>query len=763
MNRQPKGQLRVIVDCQLLQTSDRKRGMGFYLKSLLGGVSQVKHAGIDWLFVLNARLPDITGEDKMLLEALGGAFISVDLLHQGDCRLFDQAATQNRRALDTALSADLSRDDGTKVIYFIPALFSREIYPVFPTAGTANMLLFHDLIPFLYHKQYFQDYEGEARKDYAQRFREFYRTDTFVTNSQTTADDLTVYFGIDPSRIVPTLGAAADRSAFKPEPPAIAPELNAGYVFMPSGDDLRKNNFVAAQAFAGLQSNLKLVLTSNFSEGSQRTLRELCPDIVFAGSVSDAEFLWLVDNAQAIFFPALYEGLGMPVLEAVERGVKVACSNTPVFVEISPDAFYYFDPVSASDMTAVLRRALAARDTDKDWQAKRRLYPAILEAFSWRRSAELFLGAMQQCEPAPPRQKLAVFCPSPSSYSSVGKYAFEVHGELSRLYDVDYYIEVGQTPFQPTRPNILEYAANYQPASTFTPDVASRYDYVLYHIGNSEFHVSTILNSLRLPAAAIVHDTRLNGIFDYMHHQGFMPAERRRFETLLDERLGCKLSSCLASIATNQEVLFCHSHYAHDAIREVVTSPRPMIRDVKHPIGVPGIELARGEAPTVSFAGIISEDKGIHLVADVSKLERVRVKVFGFGVLGDSPLLQGLDNVTITHDLTDKEFQDEVRSSDILVNYRPNYHGETSRSTLEAMRYGAVVIVKNVGWYGELPDDVVVKVENEADVLAVIKQLVAQPAKRKAIGSAARKFLAQHYNYRDYARAFADGLQKGVK
>lgn len=760
MAKQIKSATHIIVDCQLLQTADRKRGMGFYLKSLLSGTLHThKRENVIWSFVLNRRLPDLNGEDKELLSSLGGSFLNVDLLHQGDCGLFNEAAVQNRRKLDKALGPVLAHSAAIKTVYFIPALFSREIYPVFPTSGTANMLLFHDLIPFLYYKQYFRDHEGPERKDYAQRYREFYRTDTFVTNSQTTADDLTVYFGIDPSRIVPILGAAADRSAFEPERPAIAADLAGGYIFMPSGDDLRKNNALAARAFSELRSGLKLVLTSNFSDGSRQALREACSDIVFAGSVSDAEFLWLVDNARAVFFPALYEGLGMPVLEAVERGVKVACSNIAVFAEINPDAFYFFDPTSATDMTDVLRHVLAISDKDQDWQSRKRLYPAILKAFSWRHTAELFLETTRQCRPASVRQRLAIFCPSPSSYSSVGKYAFEVHGELSRYFDIDYYIEDGLTPFQPTRPNILEYAAaGYYAAHTFTLAMAAKYDHVLYHMGNSEFHINTILDSLRLPAAAIIHDTRLNGIFDYMQHQGFIPVERRQYEAYLDEVCNCKKSSCLTSIATNQKELFYHSQYAADAVAEVVATIPPSARKIVHPIGVPGIELARSDIPTISFAGIISEDKGINLVADVSKIPDIYVKVFGFGVLGDSPLLQGLANVTITRDLTDKEFQDAVRASDILVNYRPNYHGETSRSTLEAMRYGVVVIVKNIGWYSELPDDTVVKVDNEAEVLAAIRRLVNHSAERQTIGDAARKFLAREYNYRDYAQTVMDGL-----
>lgn len=723
-------------------------------------VKGLDQAGLKWVFLLSSRLEKVSDEDEALLKSFNGELVYADLLCQADCALFDQAASRNRDTVDRELKKFIEDSSFAKTVFFIPAMFSREIYPVFPTHGTANIMLFHDLIPFLYHEQYFQDHEGLPRKDYAQRFREFYKTDLFVTNSQTTADDLTVYFGVDPSRIVAILGAAADRSAAKPALPAIAKKLQKGFVLMPSGDDFRKNNIRAVQAFAELHTSEKLVITSNFGPESQKALSELCPNVLFVGSVSDNEFLWYLDNAKAVFFPALYEGLGMPVLEAVERGAKIACSNTPVFAEIDQTAFYFFDPSSVSSMANVLKQVLADDVSLQDWKSKQQRYPAIAKAFSWANTAGRFLEAVDACQPSPTRPRLAIFAPSPSSYSSVGKYAFEVHAELSRLYDIDYFIENGHTSFKPTRPNILEYAANYYPAGSFNLNRAQEYDKVLYNIGNSEFHVDTILNSLRLSAAAIIHDTRLNGIFDYMQHHGFISIERREYEAMLDDAFSCQKSSCLSSIATNQQVLFCHSGYAHKAIGEVVKDKVPSIEQIIHPIGVPRIELVRDNEVAVSFAGIISEDKGIHLVSDISKLGNVRVKVFGFGVLGDSPLLQGLNNVAIMHDLTDKEFQDETRSSDLLVNYRPNYHGETSRSTLEAMRYGTVVIVKNVGWYGELPDDTVVKVNNEVEVLDAVRKLVERPEERQAIARNAREFLREHYSYKRYAELIQKGLGK---
>lgn len=721
--------------------------MGSFTASLLNNL--VAHS-LEMTWIVNKRLAPLSDEDMLLAKRLKARVIELDLLHKGDNELFAESRETNRERIDAAMASLLTKYD--KVTYFLPALFSSEVHPVFPTRGTTNVQLFHDVIPFLYYKHYFKDHEGLARKDYAQRFSEFYNTDLFVTNSQTTADDLVVYFGVDAERTAPIMGAAADRSQLKPSRPH---GVDEEFVFMPSGDDFRKNNIRAVQAFAALNTTTKLVITSHFSEGSRRELRAIYPHIVFTGSVSNEEFLWLLDNAKIVFFPPEYEGLGMPMIEAVQRNAVVACSNIPVFAEISREAFFYFNPKSVNDMTVVLQKAIKA-DKQKYIKSVAAEYSRILTTFSWEKVAETFVGSLEVTPDKVDKKRLAVFCPSPSSYSAVGKYAFQNHAELSRYFEIDYYAENGITVFEATRPNILDGAVNYYSASEFDINKSQQYDQILYHIGNSEFHIDTILNSLRLSANAIIHDTSLMNIFDWLQHQGFITADRRALEAKLDTMYGTENTRDLTSIATNQKLLVAHSEYAENALTSAYGG---LVKQVKFPMGVPEIQIEKTGKPVVSFAGIISEDKGIGLVADIAKNRSVDVNIFGFGVLGDSPLLKDLgDNVRVSKDLTDKEFQDMLKDTSVLVNYRPNYHGETSMTTLEAMRHGVVVIVKDIGWYSELPDDTVVKVKSESEVLPAIEKLLSGKSDIRKIRNAARAFLKQEHNYKKYAEFMYENL-----
>lgn len=739
---------KLIIDCQLLQSNDRQRGMGLFLFSLLTALEQ---SNAKLVFITNRNLPSLSQSDSALLNNMGGEIIALDLVSKAQAPTFSAAAETNRSNLDRALKKHLANE--APAVFFIPAMFSNDIYPVFPSEGTANAMLFHDIIPYLYHQHYFKDHEGDARKDYAQRFAEVYKSDLIVTNSQTTADDLSVYFGFDAGRVKPIFGAAADRTKVKPKAPGYASSLKDGFVLMPSGDDFRKNNARAAQAMAELKSGLKLVITSNFTDASQQQLKEIYPQTVFTGSVSDSEYLWLMENAHTVVFPSEYEGLGMPILEAAACSATIICSNIPVFVEISSEAFFFFDPNSSADLTAVLQKVLSLNAGVIE--QKKQHYERVLKKFDWTKTADLFLKAVRTVEQSGGKRRLAVFCPSPTSYSAIGKYVFELHAELSRYFDIDYYAEEGSTDTGLTRPNILEYAANnYYHASEFSQERAKDYDHVLYNIGNSEFHVESVLNALRLPANTIFHDTRLNGLFDYMVDRKIIPPERRQFELLLDKEFADNKTSCLTSLASNQEAIICHSDFAKQTVSKLAVKTE--VLKLELPTEAPLIEINRPATAIVSFAGIISETKGINLVSQVSQLDKVNVKVFGFGVLGDSPLLANIKDLEVLKDLTDKEFQDSLRTSDILVSYRQHYFGETSLSTLEAMRYGTVVIVNNVGWYAELPDKAAVKVSNEVEVMDAIKSLIADPDKRFAISKSAREYVRQNHGHKQYAKKLAE-------
>lgn len=80
--------------------------------------------------------------------------------------------------------------------------------------------------------------------------------------------------------------------------------------------------------------------------------------IIITGYVDDNRLNNLYRGADLYVFPSLYEGFGLPVLEAMKRGVAVICSNTSCLPEILGDAAEYFDPLDIEDMAEKIKRIL---------------------------------------------------------------------------------------------------------------------------------------------------------------------------------------------------------------------------------------------------------------------------------------------------------------------------------------------------------------------------------------------------------------------
>jgi glycosyltransferase involved in cell wall biosynthesis len=116
-------------------------------------------------------------------------------------------------------------------------------------------------------------------------------------------------------------------------------------------------------------------------------------DVRFVGWVSDADMEGLYALADAFVFPSLYEGFGLPVLEAMARGVPVACSDRSSLPEVAGDAALLFSPEDVGAMAAALTRLL------DDEALRARLSAAGVEraaSFTWARTAELTVASYRR-------------------------------------------------------------------------------------------------------------------------------------------------------------------------------------------------------------------------------------------------------------------------------------------------------------------------------------------------------------------------------
>jgi glycosyltransferase involved in cell wall biosynthesis len=115
--------------------------------------------------------------------------------------------------------------------------------------------------------------------------------------------------------------------------------------------------------------------------------------VTFLGYLSEEELRRQYRSCAAVVYPSLYEGFGLPVLEAFSTGSRVITSRGTVMEEIAGDAARYFDPLDSGDMARTIGAALAEGPPGSGDIAR---YRAILDTYTWEASARKLLGLFER-------------------------------------------------------------------------------------------------------------------------------------------------------------------------------------------------------------------------------------------------------------------------------------------------------------------------------------------------------------------------------
>jgi glycosyltransferase involved in cell wall biosynthesis len=225
------------------------------------------------------------------------------------------------------------------------------------------------------------------------------RCDRVIADSHSTRDDLVELLGVKPGLIdvVPLGLGAVRRETPMPERDVRARfELGERRVVLSlSAKRAHKNLIALIGALARIDVRERpLLVLPGYPTAHEAELRKrahslgLDGDVRFPAWVSAAELEGLWALAGAFVFPSLYEGFGLPVLEAMARGVPVACSNASSLPEVAGDAALLFDPRDEAAIANALQRLLSDAQL-ADELRERGLRRA--GEFTWERTARLTL------------------------------------------------------------------------------------------------------------------------------------------------------------------------------------------------------------------------------------------------------------------------------------------------------------------------------------------------------------------------------------
>jgi glycosyltransferase involved in cell wall biosynthesis len=219
------------------------------------------------------------------------------------------------------------------------------------------------------------------------------------TISEFTASEITEVFGVERSRIVVTYPGVAPIFRFQRDP---SPEILGhfglilgGYALTVATLEPRKNLRTLVAAFSRLPADLRLKMPlcvvggrgwGDIALPAESRQLQLDGSLRFLGYASDTQLRDLYAGARIMLYPSLYEGFGMPVIEAMACGTPVAASATSSLPEAVGKMGRLIDPLDVDAWTAELVRAATDMNSRDDHACAARRAFAL--SFTWRRAAK---------------------------------------------------------------------------------------------------------------------------------------------------------------------------------------------------------------------------------------------------------------------------------------------------------------------------------------------------------------------------------------
>lgn len=705
--------------------------------------------------------------------------------------------------------------------------------PARPLHGPALGAILYDLIPFRYPERYLE--AAPHATDFYRRLESLRLYDTLCAISDSTRDDFRALLDLPPGRVV-TIGAACDAGRFAPDRTAPLPAatrrglhelgITGPFVYSVANLDYHKNVRGLVDAFALLPAALRrahqLVLTcTRFNEDSAELLRHaerlgLGDRVVLTGAIGDDFLRVLYQRCAAFVLPSLYEGFGLPLLEAMHCGAAVVGGNNTSQVEVVGDAGLLANAADASDLAAKLGAILADPRVGADLGLRARARAAT---FSWRSTAERTLealtGAVRRRRPRriradgphdpAPRPRIAVFAPFAPKRSGVATYTGRLIEHLKPTYAIDLYHDAGYIP-EPALAGADFGAFDHR---LFERNAAVLgYRGILYQMGNSWYHRFIYEAMRRHPGITTQHDFCLTGFQWWYSHEldgtcehfeaevrHHHPVRADRYLALLPDWMrepgGVQVAYAKRGLILNRRVfessrrVIVHSPWCVDQARrlypeyagKVVLIPHGIKVATRTPAERTAIRARFGlpqDALIVASFGILTKDKMNNeaIAAFAAVADEVPGAIFvlvgrdleGGEARRKAAELGVQDRVHFLGHQPDDAFTDLVAAADLGLSLRrPPTYGETSGALLDLLRTGIPTIVTDVGTFSDYPADVVRKVRWQADgqagLTAAVRELAGDPQARAALSRTALAYVRETHTWEQAAAAYVAAIE----
>jgi len=383
--------------------------------------------------------------------------------------------------------------------------------------------------------------------------------------------------------------------------------------------------------------------------------------------------------------------------------------------------------------------------------------------------------------------KIAYFSPLPPLRTGIATYSRHLVPYLSKISEIELY-HAGPSEID------LDIKINDFINNPNTLKDLKKFDAIVYHLGNSPYHIDIYRVFLEYSGTVVLHDAvlyhffasmgvgslikefcynygleRLSEIWDVIREN---PEKYPLFKRVLDNakqiivhsRSTAELirasgySGCLGIV----NLLYYPNQFSYFSVNNFSSLRKIGINENQVLIGIFGFLV-----PTKRVDKLLLALKKIKRTSN-----KIQFKLLIVGEGGDSfsNLIDrfGLSNHTVDLGFTtDEDFNRYLSMVDIVVNLRYPSMGESSASLIQAMSFGKPVIVTNHVCFSELPDDAVIKVgfgSTEVDEIAqAITKLITDKKYRENVGSNAKNYVQKFCDPRQVASEYLDILNKKPK
>src|SRR5262245_42978863 len=327
--------------------------------------------------------------------------------------------------------------------------------------------------------------------------------------------------------------------------------------------------------------------------GREAARLEIHRSLRLTSYVDDRVLRELYRTCRLMLFPSHYEGLGLPILEALLAGAPIVAANRSSIPEFAGPASLLVDPSSPSEMASAIRSML-----EEPREVRGDAGPAFAKTFTWSDTARRAITAIDSAVHArrvrkPSRARVAWVSPLPPTRSGISDYSAELLGRLPGNLEIELVVSEQAT----TDPALAARYPVLRPAEAMERHQHTPFDLFVYHVGNSDLHVYA-LDLMRVQSGLLVlHDVQLGGLALRAREAGAWPGDlavdlEREGAGELSERLrrgeadhgqiavGVSLSRNLVAAS---EAVVVHSGWSWDQVQKYGV---PVFRI---PMGVPRV------------------------------------------------------------------------------------------------------------------------------------------------------------------------------